>query len=310
MNVLVIGGAGFIASNLVDALLQEGYNLAVIDNLSTGARRSLSSSVKFYNLNILDNTLERAFQEFRPQIVFHYAAQVDVQTSITNPSLDAEANIIGTLRVLQCCTDYGVRKLIYASTAAVYGTPKNLPLTEEHPNNPISFYGLSKLVPEKYIELFSEQYGLEYTILRFSNAYGIRQSSKGEGGVVSAFLSRLLRGENVVIYGDGNHSRDFIYVKDIVSANLQAITLGTNRVYNISCSRQTSINQLLETMCELTGRPFQPTYCPARTGDIVHSRMDNYKARHELGWEPKYSLEHGLEEMINYYFKNRSELQI
>jgi UDP-glucose 4-epimerase len=301
MNVLVTGGAGFIASNLVDSLLALGYRVIVVDNFSTGNPSHVSPLVKFYQMDIIDERLDQVFLETQPEIVFHYAAQIDVQTSMKDPGLDATSNILGTINVLQCCKKYKARKLIYASTAAIYGLPNYLPLTEDYPANPISFYGLSKLAPEKYIELFSKQHGLEYTILRYSNAYGIRQSANGEGGVISIFLSRLLNAEAAIIHGDGEHTRDFVYVKDIVSANLKAISLGANQTYNISCNQQTSLNQLLKLMCKLTGRPFNPVNYPARDGDIVHSRLDNTKAYKELGWQPHFTLERGLKEMIDYY---------
>ncbi|QJD85251.1 NAD-dependent epimerase/dehydratase family protein [Cohnella herbarum] len=304
MNVLVTGGAGFIASNLVDSLLYEGYRVTVVDNLTKGDSSHVSAKASFYQANILDNKLDRIFSDTCPEVVFHFAAQVDVQTSMNRPEHDAMSNIIGTINVLQCCIKYGVKKIIYASTAAVYGVPSFIPLSEEHPKNPISFYGASKYAPERYIELFSELHGLDYTILRYANAYGMRQDPSGEGGVVSIFLSKLLKGKPIVIFGDGEHTRDFVYVKDIVAANLAAISEGRNQIYNVSCNRQTSINQLLRLICKLTGRSFEPMYSPARKGEIIHSCLNNTKAVLELGWKPQYDLEHGLQETINYYREN------
>lgn len=301
MNVLITGGAGFIASHLVDSLLHAGHQVSVVDNLSTGNYDYLPPNAELFQTNILDEQLDRAFMACRPQIVFHHAAQIDVQTSMKKPDFDAMTNIVGTLKVLECCRKYGVKKIVYASSAAVYGVPELLPITEDHRKKPISFYGVSKFSPERYIELFSDLYGLDYTILRYSNVYGIRQDPKGEGGVISSFLSKLLLRENPTIFGDGEQTRDFIYVKDVVSANIAAITKGYRGTYNISCNSQLSVNRLLQLMCSIMDRPFEPQYESPREGDIIHSRLDNTKAIHDLRWRPSHDIESGLTETINYY---------
>ncbi|WNQ10274.1 NAD-dependent epimerase/dehydratase family protein [Paenibacillus aurantius] len=301
MNVLVTGGAGFIASHLVDELIALGHAVHVVDNLSTGREENLNPHAVLHRMDIRDDRLADVFREVKPEAVFHHAAQIDVQTSLKQPLLDAEINILGTIAILEQCRDYGVRKLIYASSAAVYGTPDYLGVDEKHPVRPLSFYGISKHTPEHYIQAFAALCGLDYTILRYANVYGIRQDPKGEGGVISIFVDKLLRGERPLIFGNGEQTRDFIYVKDIVRANLAALTQGSGGLYNVSWNEQTSVNRLLDVMCGLSGRDFNPVYGPARPGDIEHSRLDNQAALDGLGWKPVYPLEEGLKETLAYY---------
>ncbi|MBU7319642.1 NAD-dependent epimerase/dehydratase family protein [Paenibacillus oleatilyticus] len=303
MNILVTGGAGFIASHIVDALIEAGHRVYVIDNLSTGNREHLNEQASYYEVDILGEQIAEIFAETKPEIVIHHAAQIDVQTSIQNPMFDAKVNILGTIALLEQCRNHGVRKIIYASSAAVYGTPEYLGVDERHPLRPLSFYGISKHTPEHYIEAFSHLYDLDYTILRYANVYGIRQDPKGEGGVVSIFVDKLLRGEQPIIFGDGEQTRDFIYVKDIVSANMAALEKGSRGLFNVSCNEQTSVKELLQLMSELCGATFAPEYRAPRPGDIVHSRLDNTAAAQLLDWQPRYSLRDGLKETCDYYRK-------
>ncbi|MDQ0878565.1 UDP-glucose 4-epimerase [Paenibacillus sp. V4I3] len=301
MNILVTGGAGFIASHIVDQLIISGHHVHILDNLSTGREENLNPLAVFHRGDLLDNGLAKAFTAASPEVVIHHAAQIDIQTSLTYPLLDAKINILGTIAVLEQCREHGVRKLIYASSAAVYGTPQYLGVDELHPIKPLSFYGISKHTPEHYIESFSSLYELDYTILRYSNVYGIRQDPKGEGGVVSIFVDKLLEGKQPLIFGDGEQTRDFIYVKDIVRANMAALNLGSRGLYNISWNEQTSINALLKEMCDISGVSFNPSYAPARAGDIIHSRLDNRAAFTGLDWSPVYTLRIGLQETVDYY---------
>lgn len=301
MKVMVTGGAGFIGSHIVDALIESGHKVHVIDNMTTGNPEFVNPKAVFHPVDITGDRLGAVFEEAKPDIVIHHAAQIDVQTSINQPLFDAKVNILGTIALLEQCREYGVSKLIYASSAAVYGPPDYLGVDEQHPLRPISFYGISKHTPEHYIEAFAQLYGMDFTILRYANVYGIRQDPKGEGGVVSIFLDRLLQGQQTVIFGDGEQTRDFIYVKDIVSANLAAIERGSRGIYNIGRNQQTSVNELLKLMSELCGKPFAPQYMPQRTGDIIHSRLDNTAAKEQLGWEPRFTLRSGLSETIKYY---------
>ncbi|MZQ85678.1 NAD-dependent epimerase/dehydratase family protein [Paenibacillus sp. 5J-6] len=301
MNILVTGGAGFIGSQIVDDLLQEGHDVHILDNLSTGHMAYVNPRAVFHHGDLLDSGLAEVFAAARPEVVIHHAAQIDIQTSLANPFLDAKINILGTIALLEQCREHGVRKLIYASSAAVYGTPQYLSVDEAHPVRPLSFYGISKHTPEHYIESFALLSGMDYTILRYANVYGVRQDPKGEGGVVAIFLDKLLEGKQPIIYGDGEQTRDFIYVQDIVRANRAALNKGSRGIYNISCNEQTSVNDLLKEMCSITGSSFNPSYEAARTGDIVHSRLDNRAALNALGWSPMFTLRDGLGATFAYY---------
>lgn len=305
MNILVTGGAGFIASHIVDALVEIGHHVSVIDNLSTGTRQNLNQNARFFEADITNTSLESIFNQIRPEIIIHHAAQIDVQTSIRKPSLDAQINIVGTLRLLEQCAVHGVRKFLYASSAAVYGIPQTDRIAESHPVEPISGYGISKETPERYLKIYAELYGLDYTILRYANVYGIRQDPKGEGGVVSIFVDHLLAGKTPVIFGDGEQTRDFIYVKDVAAANIAALTKGSRKTLNISSNHPTTVNELLELLCKQLQEPFCPVYGPSRSGDIRHSRLDHASAVKELGWRPQYGLEQGLMETLEYYRDRR-----
>ncbi|SEC04856.1 NAD-dependent epimerase/dehydratase family protein [Paenibacillus sp. GP183] len=301
MNVLVTGGAGFIGSNIVDSLIDEGYHTGVVDNISTGFRGNVNPRAEFFEMDIANPLLSEVFASFKPELVIHHAAQIDVRRSILHPEQDAAANIMGTLKLLEMSRTYEVRKIIYASSAAVYGAPQFLGITEDHPKKPQSFYGVSKLAVEPYIDVYSQLYGLDYTILRYANVYGMRQDPRGEGGVVSIFIDKLLRGESPMIYGSGEQTRDFIYIKDVVRANLAAIDHGAKTIVNIGTNRQTSTNDLLKLLTLVMGEQVHPIYQKSRAGDIEHSRLDNSLAKEVLKWEPRYSLMRGLEETFAYY---------
>lgn len=307
MKVLITGGAGFIASHLTDELIQQGHEVAVLDNLSTGKREFLNPNALFYSMDITDHSIERIFQEFRPQIIYHHAAQIDVQHSLRDPVHDANVNILGTIAILELSRKYGIQKIIYASSAAVYGPPDALPVDESHPVRPLSYYGISKHTPEHYIQVYANLYGLDYTILRYANAYGIRQDPKGEGGVISIFLDKLLNGQTAVIYGDGEQTRDFVYVKDIVAANIAAMTRGSRGLFNISRNEQTSVNELLRIMNEILGINAIPRYAQERPADIVHSRLNNEAAIRELLWNPEFSIRQGLQETCTYYAAQKTQ---
>lgn len=294
MNVIVTGGAGFIGSNLVDRLIKEGFDTYIIDNLSTGKQQFLNPRATFYQSDILDvKKMERIFEEVKPTAVFHLAAQIDIQTSIHNPVIDAQINIIGTMNILELCKEYNC-KLIYSSSAAIYGTPLYLPVCEQHLIQPVSNYGISKYTPELYIRCYAQLYNVKYTILRYSNVYGPRQMPKGEGGVISIFIDKMIKNETPVIFGDGNQTRDFIYVEDIVSANLTALKEEKNGTYNISTNKQISINELIEKINCILNKHIVPVYKQDRLGDIDHSCLDNQLAEQELNWKPEYSIIEGL----------------
>lgn len=301
LKVLITGGAGFIGSHVTDVMLSAGYSVTVVDNLVTGSRNNLRREAELIALDICDEEIDSIFSQVKPQIVIHLAAQTSVTRSMSNPYVDAKTNVTGTLRILDNCVKHNVQKIIYASSAAVYGTPVTLPINEEHPLQPLSFYGLSKLTPEKYIELHHSLFNIPFTIFRFANVYGPRQDAVGEGGVVSIFLSKLMKQQTPIIYGDGEQTRDFIYVKDIAQAILAAITSGSGGCYNLSTGTASSINSLLRLACSIVGSPFEPQYYPARQGDIIHSILDNTRAKQNLNWQPVYSLETGLMETHEFF---------
>jgi len=301
MKVLVTGGAGFIGSNIADLLIENGYEVVIVDNLSTGKEEFINKKAIFYKKDITDDDLCEIFKKERPDYVIHQAAQIDVQKSIANPVFDAKVNILGTVNLLECCRKSDVKKVVYASSAAVYGNPEYLPIDERHRINPISSYGISKHTAEHYFEVYSQLYDLKYTILRYANVYGIRQDPKGEGGVISIFIDKMLKGERPIIFGDGKQTRDFVYVKDVAKANLLALKRGDNEVVNISTNKPTSINELVEIMNKIMNTSLKPIYTEPRKGDIIHSYLDNKKALEVLGWTPEYSLEEGLKETIEYY---------
>ncbi|KKC30214.1 SDR family oxidoreductase [Caldanaerobacter subterraneus] len=301
MKVLVTGGAGFIGSNIVDLLIGNGHGVVIVDNLSTGKEEFINKKAIFYKKDIADDDLYEIFEKEEPDYVIHQAAQIDVQKSVNNPAFDAKVNILGTVNLLECCRKSGVKKIVYASSAAVYGNPEYLPIDEVHKINPISYYGISKHTAEHYFEVYSQLYGLKYTILRYANVYGIRQDPKGEGGVISIFIDKMLKGERPIIFGDGKQTRDFVYVKDVAKANLLALKRGDNEVVNISTNKPTSINELVEIMNKIMNTSLKPIYTEPRKGDIIHSYLDNKKALEVLGWKPEYSLEDGLRETIEYY---------
>ncbi|WP_226646945.1 NAD-dependent epimerase/dehydratase family protein [Mesobacillus subterraneus] len=298
MKVLVIGGAGFIGSHVVNALVDKGYETVVVDNLSSGKKDSLNPGAAFYSLNILDDGLGSIFEKERPDAVIHLAAQINVQKSIENSALDAEVNILGTLKILELCKKYGC-KLIYSSSAAVYGNPVYLPVDERHPVKPLSNYGISKYTPEMYISLYSQQYDLDYTILRYANVYGAGQDAAGEGGVVSIFIKKMLNNESPVIFGNGEQTRDFIYVEDVAGANIAALERDCRGVFNISSNHELTINSLVEEINSLLNTKLAPIHKKFRTGDILHSCLNNQLAQKKLGWKPKFSLKEGLKKTID-----------
>ncbi|CAM5207960.1 UDP-glucose 4-epimerase OS=Ureibacillus acetophenoni OX=614649 GN=SAMN05877842_104142 PE=4 SV=1 [Ureibacillus acetophenoni] len=294
MKAIVTGGAGFIGSHLVDELLLKGTEVYVIDNLNSGISSNLNPGAKFYNIDICSPQAKSLIKELRPDAVFHLAAQADVGRSIRNPSEDAKINIDGTINLLEGCVEASVRKFIFSSTSAVYGNIQQDIITEKEPTNPSSFYGLSKLVAENYIKLFSELFGLPFTILRYANVYGPRQQPKGDGGVVSVFLERLKINEPIQIHGDGEQTRDFIFVKDVVSANIAALNNADGMTLQISTGKSISINYLLESLTTIHKQPILREMVPSRTGDIKHSCLSNELAKKHLNWHPLIPLKEGL----------------
>ncbi|WP_124728455.1 SDR family oxidoreductase [Staphylospora marina] len=301
MNVLVTGGAGFIGSHIVDRLIAEGHRVVVVDNISTGKEEQIHPDAVFYRTDLTRPELREVFEKEKPEFVIHQAAQIHVNTSVEDPAFDASVNILGTINLLEACRNVGVRKVVYASSAAVYGNPETLPLDERHPVRPLSGYGVSKYTVEHYLNVYRHLYGISFTALRYANVYGIRQDPRGEGGVISIFVDRVLRGLPMTIHGDGEQTRDYIYVEDVARANLAALEAGDGEILNIGTGRQSSLNEVLRLFREITGQDVEAVYGPERPGDIRHSVFDISKARRVLGWEPKVSLEEGLRKTVEYY---------
>lgn len=298
-KVLVTGGAGFIGSHIVEKLLENNYNVIIIDNLSSGSIENIpnSDTLKFYQLNIEKDDLELVFQKETPDYVIHLAAQTSVSFSISHPYYDANMNVMASIKLLELCKKYNIRKFITASSAAIYGNPKYLPIDENHPTEPMSQYGLSKLTMEKYIKLS----GIPYIIFRFSNAYGPRQKSSKESGVVAIFNNAMKNNEPINIYGDGEQIRDFIYVEDIANICIKAINSNVeNEIINFSTNKGVSLNQLFKVMKSLYNYTLNANYLPERIGDIKNSILSNDKAYNLLKFTNYTKLEKGLEILANY----------
>lgn len=305
MKILVTGGAGFIGSHIVDQLIDNGDQVFIIDNLSTGKEEQLNPKATFYRMDLTDYHLTQVLQKEKPEVVIHQAAQTQVQRSILEPLFDANSNIMGTIYLLEACRLSGVRKIILASTAAVYGNPEYLPIDEEHPIRPLSGYGIGKFSAEQYLHVYHNLYGIGYTILRYANVYGLRQNAKGEGGVISIFIDRLLHNQAITIYGDGEQTRDYIYVEDIARANVAAIHRGNGEILNIGTGISTSINELVNLFTQVTGNQVMREYKEERSGDIKDSLFDNKRARAVLNWEPKVGLLEGLRHTFYAKLKKR-----
>jgi len=301
MKVLVTGGAGFIGSHVVDALIQRGYQVVVVDNLSTGRLENINPAATFHQVDICSPQLEKIFEEEAPEIVNHQAAQTVIQKSIEDPVFDAKQNILGSLNLVLQCLQFGVQKVVYVSSAGIYGEPKYRPVDESHPINPISYYGISKHTVEHYLHLAHLQHMLSYVVLRYSNIYGPRQNPEGEAGVVAIFTRQMLQGERPTIFGKGDKTRDYVYVADVVMANLLAMEKSINGVYNISTGVETSDQEMFDLLAELTGYQGNPHYAPVRKGEIYRICLDCSKAQKEIGWQPQFLLREGLKETVNYY---------
>jgi UDP-glucose 4-epimerase len=294
-KVLVTGGAGFIGSHVVEALLRQGYTVAVVDNFSTGHRDNIANlPVDLYICDVADPAVINVIQAIHPDYIVHLAAQISVSHSVADPLFDERTNVTGSLNVINGARLANVKKIVFSSSAAVYGNPLEIPVTTDHPTNPESPYGLTKLTVEHYLQMFEKFYQLPYSILRFSNVYGPRQDADGEGGVVSIFSDRIQKGTPPMIYGDGDQTRDFIFVKDVASAVVAALSVKESLRVNISSQTAISIKDLFQVMKEVSGSDLDVYYGPKRNGDIRHSVLSNQRAKELLKWEPQVTLADGL----------------
>ena len=307
MNIVVTGGAGFIGSHLVDQLIQEDHRVLVIDNLSTGVDSFVNKKAIFQHMDIRDSAIEKIFQDFQPEYVFHLAAQTMVPVSMDNPRMDCDVNLMGLINILEACHKVGVKKILMPSSAAVYGDLETLPLVETEVGVPTSFYGLTKLTTEGYLRIFSQYYNLPYVCYRYANVYGPRQGRGGEGGVISIFVDHIANDQDITVFGDGEQTRDFVYVADVVNATLAGMREGVTGIYNVSTNTGTSVNQLIQHLQIAAGKEVTVHYQPARLGDIKHSRLDNTKAQQELYVEPKMELLQGLANTYQYFVAHKDD---
>lgn len=311
MKILVTGGAGFIGSHVVDALVKEGHEVVVVDDLSMGKREQVHPAARFYRVDIRDRqALEEVFRAERPEVVNHHAAQVNLRRSMTEPSFDASVNILGSLHLIELSLAYKVRKFIdISSGGAVYGEPQRLPVDELHPIHPVSAYGVSKHSVEQYLRLFDGS-GLDYTILRYANVYGPRQDPAGEAGVVAIFSRQILAGLRPTIFGDGTKTRDYVYVDDIAAANLLAMAekQAAGRIYNVGLGREVSDRQIFELVRKAVGATLEPITASKRPGEIDRICLDASRARAELGWEPTMFLEEGIPRTVAFHRDGEASL--
>ncbi|BCB03441.1 NAD-dependent epimerase/dehydratase family protein [Bacillus sp. KH172YL63] len=294
MKAFVTGGAGFIGSHLVDTLISRGDTVHVIDNLSSGKKEFIHPSSVFHQLDICSPSVQRLILDEKPDVIYHMAAQADVSRSTSSPFSDMHSNLAGTINLLEACRRTPIKKFVFSSTSAVYGNVMCDKINEIQPPNPISFYGLSKYAAERYIRLYNDTFNIPYSILRYGNVYGPRQTSKGEGGVIAVFLETLKRNEALKINGDGLQTRDYIYVQDVVDANIAAAEEPKNLVVQISTGESTSILQLIQLIQENHDTEVKTFHGADRQGDIKHSCLDNSLATASLQWKPSYTIEEGI----------------
>ena len=302
MRVCVTGGAGFIGSHLVDRLIALGHTVLVIDNLSTGVHEFVNSDAIFVEMDVRDSNIDSIFAEFKPRVVFHEAAQTMVPASMVNPKMDCDVNLLGLVNILEASRKHKVEHFLMPSSAAVYGNLDTLPLTEDMIGKPTSFYGLTKLTGEGYLRIYEQAFGLKTVCFRYSNVYGPRQGDGGEGGVISIFTRLINEGQGLTIFGDGEQTRDFIYVDDVVEANIKAMNHPElTGIYNISTNTSTSVNKLVSYFKSISNKDLPVYYEAERTGDIRHSRLCNQKAKVDFDFLATVDLERGLRDTISYF---------
>lgn len=304
MKILVTGGAGFIGSHLADAYIRLGHEVVVIDNLSSGKREQVPEQACFIQLDIRDAEVEDVFQREKFDAINHHAAQMSVTRSVANPILDADINILGSLNLLQLAVKYKVGRLLFASTGgAIYGEQETFPASESHPRQPTSPYGLSKLAVENYLGYYRKTFGLSASALRYSNVYGPRQDPHGEAGVVAIFCKQLKCGERPRIFGDGEQTRDFVSVRDVVQANVELLASDLSGAFNIGTGQETSVNTLAEVLIRHAAKTVSPEHLPERLGEQKRSAIDYGKIQRALGWHPRVTLAEGLGQTFDYFLQ-------
>ena len=305
MNILVTGGAGFIGSHVADRFVEEGHNVIIVDNLSSGKEENINKKAKFYKMDIRDKGIEDViFRRESIDCINHHAAQVSVRNSVEDPIYDGEVNILGSLNLFQNAVRYGIKKVIFASTGgAIYGEQDYFPADEKHPLRPMSPYGVAKLSVEGYLYFYNTTYNLDYTVLRYANIYGPRQDPHGEAGVVAIFTQKLLNNEQPIINGDGEQTRDYTFVGDIVEANSLALAKHFSGIFNVGTGVECSVNELYKRLTKSINSGIMATYGPAKPGEQIRSVLDSNKINEVSGWRPRFSLDEGFKETISYFRK-------
>ena len=307
MNILVTGGAGFIGSHIVDAYIKNNHNVVIIDDMSKGQKEFINPKATFYHKSISDTDLADILKNEKIEVINHHAAQISVSDSVKNPVKDAELNIIGTLQLLQNAVEFGVDKFIFASTGgAIYGEQDYFPAKEDHPQKPTSPYGLSKLSVEGYLRFYKEQYGLKSIIFRYGNVFGPRQNPNGEAGVVAIFFNRVLKGKTPIINGDGQQTRDYVFVRDIVHANLLALNLNGSDIFNVGTGQETTVNKLTQLILEVSESNIAIQTAKKNNFEQRRSSLDNKKLKKTLNWSPQFSLKEGLSETFSFFKNNEN----
>lgn len=302
MNILVTGGAGFIGSHVADAYIKAGHNVIIVDDLSSGNLKNVQPQAKFVQLDIRTKELQKVFERENIEVANHHAAQMDVRRSVEDPLYDADVNVLGSLNLLENCRRFGVRKFVFASTGgAIYGEQEYFPADEDHPVHPLSPYGIAKLATEKYLYYYNMVFGLQYISLRYANVYGPRQNPNGEAGVVAIFTNKMLKNGQPIINGDGKQTRDYVFVKDVVEANIAALNYQQSDVFNIGTGIETDANQLFEMLRALTNARCSEKHGPPKEGEQRRSVLDCSKAQKLLGWQPKVSLHDGLQQTVEFF---------
>jgi UDP-glucose 4-epimerase len=307
MRILVTGGAGFIGSHVADRFIELGHEVAVLDDFSSGKPENVNPRAKLFRMSLLDERLAGVFDEFRPEVVSHHAAQVNVRRSVDAPEFDATVNVVGSVRLFQAAATRGCGKVIYASSGgACYGDPPSLPAREDTPVRPLCPYGVSKYAAEKYLQLYGALNGLRFTVLRYANVYGPRQDPHGEAGVVAIFSELLLEGKTPTIFGDGSKTRDYVFVSDIVQANVLALEAGNGGTYNVGTGREVSDDQIFAAVRDAVGVKIEPVHSEFRKGEVQRVALDASHIRAELGWRPRLTIEQGIPKAVEFYRAKRT----
>lgn len=303
MKVLVTGGAGFIGSHVADALIARGDRVVIVDNLSTGKKENLPSGAAFYSVDIRDAAaLADVLSREKPDRVNHHAAQTDVRRSMEEPAYDAQVNVLGTVNLLRLCVQHKIQKVVFASSSAVYPEPEYVPVREDHPIRPVSAYGLTKHIGENYLQLYRDACGLAFTAFRYGNVYGPRQDPSGEAGVVAIFCGQMLAGVQPTLFGDGRKTRDYVYVNDVVAANLLALDgAGDDEVFNIGWGREVSDFEVFDAVRRAMAKQVEPVYASKRPGELDRIALDSSKAARRLSWVPRIPFEEGILRCAEHY---------